>query len=162
MIIHINFTLFVEVILFLAFMWLLNRIFYQPLSAVFRERSARVEAGLRAAEESRRGAEETQRAVQQRLDEARNEARAAIAMAGKEVNAQRQALLAETREQANALVQQAAEEIRQERQNALEGLRREAGELAILAASRVVGSSLDSTANRQVADRAIADAGGVR
>ena len=157
MIIHLDATLPIEVALFLLFLWVLNRLFYQPVSAIARERVERIEAGLRAAEESQRRAEETQREVQRRLDEARAEARTIIASAGKDAEAERQSLMAQAREQAEALLQQARVEIQRERQAAVDRLRREVGALAVLAASRVVGNSLDTAANRARADKVITD-----
>lgn len=162
MIIHIDLTAVVEVVSFLIFLWLLNLILYQPLMAIFRQRSERVDAGLHAAEESSRRADETRQAVERRLNAARVEAQAVIAAATKDASAQRQTLLEQARAQGESLVQQAQEEIRQERAVAVEALRREAVPLAILAASRIVGNSLDSEANRAVADRAIAEAGEMR
>jgi F-type H+-transporting ATPase subunit b len=156
-IIHLDATLPIEVATFLLFFWLLKRLFYQPVAEIARQRTERIEAGLRAAEESQRRAEETQRAVQRQLDEARAEARTIIAAAGKDAEAERQALMAQAREEAEALLQQARIEIQRERQDAVDRLRREAGSLAVLAASRVVGGSLDTVANRALADRVIAD-----
>lgn len=162
MIIHIDATAVVEVVSFLVFLYLLNVVLYQPMMAVFRQRSERVEAGLRAAEESNRRAEETQREVERRLKEARVDAQGVIAAATKEATAHRQSVLEQARAQGESLVQQAQEEIRQERAAAVAVLRREVVPLAILAASRIVGNSLDNEANRAVADRAVAEAGEMR
>ena len=161
MIIHIDVTAIVEVVSFGVFLWLLNLVLYQPMSALFRQRNAQVEAGLLAAEKSRQHAEETQREVQRRLDAARAEAQSIIAAAAKEAAAQRQALMAQARGQAETLTQQAQAEIQRERQAAVEALRREVVPLAVLVAGRVVGASLDDPANRAVAERAVADVGAV-
>ena len=157
MIIHLDATLPIEVATFLVFFWVLKWLFYQPVAAIARERAERIEAGLRAAEESQRRAEETQREVQRQLDAARAEARTIIAAAGKDAEAERQTLLAQARDEAETHLQQARGEIQHERQAAVDRLRREAGSLAVLAASRVVGGSLDTPANRERADRVIAD-----
>jgi F-type H+-transporting ATPase subunit b len=159
-IIHLDATLPIEVATFLLFFWVLKRLFYQPVSAIARERAERIEAGLRAAEESQRRAEETQREVQRQLDAARAEARTIIAAAGKDAEAERQALMARAREEAETLLQQARVEIQHERQAAVDRLRREAGALAILAATRVVGNALDTAANRERADKVIAGLAG--
>ncbi len=159
---HIDLTLPIELILFLLFLWILNLVFYRPLAAIFRERNARLEAGLRAAEQSQSRAEETQREVRRLLDQARAEAQGVIAAANKEAGTQRQSLMAEARSEADVLLQQAQAEIQRERQAAVEDLRRAVAPLAVLAASQAVGSSLDSEASRQVADRTISEAGGVQ
>ncbi len=161
-IIHLDATLIIEVILFVIFLALLNRLFYQPLSTVIQQRAEHVEGGLRADEESQRRAEETRQEVQRQIDQARAEAQGLMAAVTKDVAAQRQALMAQAKDEADAQVRQAQEAIRRERQAAIDELRREAGQLAILAASKVIGVSLDTAANRELADRAVADVGGLR
>jgi F-type H+-transporting ATPase subunit b len=159
--IHIDFTLIVQVVNFLVFFALLRIILYRPLMAVFQERAKRIEQGLRAAEEAQRRAEETQREVQRRLEQARLEAQSMIAAAAKEVAAQRQILMAQARTEADALLAEAQAAIQRERQAAVEALRREVVPLAILAASRVAGRPLDTPAARELAARAVAEADGV-
>ena len=151
-------TLIVQVILFLLFFAILNRIFYQPMSAIYRRRAERVEAGQRAAEEAQRAAEEAQRQTRRRLDEARAEAQRVIAAANGEAASARRGLLDAARQEADALVRRAQEDIQRERQTAVETLRREAGSIAVLVASKAVGRSLDTRANQELAARAIADA----
>lgn len=158
--IHIDLTLIVEVVLFLLFLWVLNRVFYQPISAIFQQRSARVEAGLRAAEESQRRAEETQREVQRQLDQARQEAQGLMAAAHKEADAERRTLMEQAKGEADTLLRSARQDIQRERDAAVEQVRRETGAIAILVASKAVGASMDTAANRDLAERAIAEAGG--
>lgn len=160
--IHIDLTLPVEVILFLLFLWILNRIFYQPLSALLRQRAERIEAGLRAAEESQRRAEETRQEVQRRLDQARAEAQGLIAAAHKEMEARRREMVEAAKTEANALLDQARAEIQSERDAAVGQLRQETAALAILVASKAVGRPLDTAANRAVAERSVAAESGVR
>ncbi|MCA1599114.1 MAG: F0F1 ATP synthase subunit B [Chloroflexi bacterium] len=159
--IYLDLTIIVQVILFLLFLALLNVVFYQPLAKIFRERDARVEAGQRAAEESRRLSEETQREVRSQLDAARVEAQGVIGAATKDAAAQRQALMEQAQAQANTLIEQARQEIRSERDAVLDQLRRETSALAILVASRVAGRSLDNAANREVAESAVAAGSGI-
>lgn len=157
---HFDLTLIVQVILFLAFLAILNRVFYRPIAALTLQRAERIEAGQRAAEESRRRAEETQREVQRQLDAARAEAQRMIAAVNKDVAAQRQTLMDQAKEQADAMVGQARDEIRSERQAAIEDLRREAIPLAMLVASKVVGRKFDNAADRDIAGKAVAAASG--
>ncbi len=158
---YFDLTLVIQVVLFLLFLAILNAVFYQPVAAVFRQRSERIEAGQRASEESERRAQETQREVQRQLGATRAEAQARIAAVNREVGAQRQTLLAQAKGNADVIIGQAQEEIRYERQSAVEGLRRESVELAVLVAGKVVGRPLDTPENRRVADATIAEASGV-
>lgn len=161
-IIHLDTTLIIQVILFAIFLALLNRVFYRPFAAIIQQRNARVEAGLQADEESQRRAEETRKEIERQLEQARAEAQGLFAAVSKDVAAQRQTLMAQAKDEADAQVRQAQETIRRERQAAIDDLRHEAGQIAILAASKVVGTSLDTPANRDLADRTINEVSGTR
>jgi F-type H+-transporting ATPase subunit b len=159
---HLDLTLIIQVILFVAFLAVLNRLFYKPMATVLQTRAGRVEAGLRAAEESQRQTEEAQREVQRQLEEARAQARGIIAAAGKAAEEQRQALLAQARTEADALIAHARTEIQRERQAAVADLQRQVSQIAILAASKVVGKPLDSAAHRALAERTVDEVGAER
>jgi F-type H+-transporting ATPase subunit b len=155
----IDLTLIIEIVTFIVCLWLLYRAFSAPIARSLRQRSERIEEGQRAAEESLRRAEDTQRVVQQQLAAARAEAQDIIASATKAAEAQRQALIAQARGEAEALVQRTQAESQRERQAAVDELRREAGRLAVFVASRLIGHSLDVEARRELVDNAIADIG---
>jgi F-type H+-transporting ATPase subunit b len=158
---HLDATLIVQIILFGVFFWVLRGVLFRPLLAIFRQRAAIIEAGLRAAEESQRRVEETQREVQRRLDQARADAQGLIAAAIKEAGARRQELIAAAKAEADVLLRQAQEEIRLERETAIAELRRSVGSIAILAASYAVGIPLDAPAIHELADSAVAEVSGV-
>lgn len=153
----VDITLIVEIAVFFLFLGYLYRAFSKPLSKALNQRSARIEAAQRDAEENQRRAAEAQVVLQKHLDEARAEAENIIASAGKAAAAQRQALVEQAEGEAAALVQRARAAIERERQVAMDELRREAGRLAVFAASRVIDNALDAETGRDLADRAIAD-----
>src|SRR5918911_531193 len=130
---HIDWTLITQIVAFLAFLWFLNRVFGKSVAAMLRQRADRIEAGLRAAEENQRRAEQMHHETQ------------------------RQALIAQARDEADALVQRTQAAIQRERQAAVDELRREAGRLAVVAARRLIGDALDARTSRELADKAIGD-----
>jgi F-type H+-transporting ATPase subunit b len=156
---HIDWTLITQIITFLVFLWLLSRLFGQRVSAMLRQRADRIEAGLRAAEENQRRAEQMHHETQRQLDEARAERQSIVAAAHKAAEAQRQALIAQARGEADALVQRTQAAIQRERQAAVDELRREAGRLAVVAARRLISDALDARTSRELADKAIVDIG---
>ena len=156
---RIDWTLITQIITFLVFLWLLSRLFGQRVSAMLRQRADRIEAGLRAAEENQRRAEQMHHETQRQLDEARAERQSIVAAAHKAAEAQRQALIAQARDEADALVQRTQAAIQRERQAAVDELRREAGRLAVVAARRLIGEALDARTSRELADKAIVDIG---
>lgn len=151
-----------EIITFVVVIYILWRLVGRTLTTMLSQRSDRIEQGLRAAEENQRRAAEAQAESQRQLDQAQAEARAIMESAGKAAEAQGQALMAQAKLDADALVQRAQATIQRERQAAVDELRREAGRLAILAAGKIVSTSLDEQANRELADQAIADVEGSR
>jgi F-type H+-transporting ATPase subunit b len=156
---HIDWTLITQIITFLVFLWLLGRLFGKRGSAMLRQRADRIEAGLRAAEENQRRAEQMHQETQRQLDEARAERQSIVAAAHKAAEAQRQALIAQARGEADALVQRTQAAIQRERQAAVDELRREAGRLAVVAARRLISDALDARTSRELADKAIVDIG---
>jgi F-type H+-transporting ATPase subunit b len=156
---HIDWTLITQIITFLVFLWLLGRLFGKRGSAMLRQRADRIEAGLRAAEENQRRAEQMHQETQRQLDEARAERQSIVAAAHKAAEAQRQALIAQARGEADALVQRTQAAIQRERQAAVDELRREAGRLAVVAARRLISDALDARSSRELADKAIVDIG---
>src|SRR5205085_5001090 len=156
---QIDWTLITQIIAFLVFFWLLSRLFGQRVSAMLRQRADRIEAGLRAAEENQRRAEQMHHETQRQLDEARAERQSIVTAAHKAAEAQRQALIAQARGEADALVQRTQAAIQRERQAAVDELRREAGRLAVVAARRLIRDALDARTSRELADKAIVDIG---
>jgi F-type H+-transporting ATPase subunit b len=154
-----DWTLITQIIAFLVLFWLLSRLFGKRVSAMLRQRADRIEAGLRAAEENQRRAEQMHHETQRQLDEARAERQSIVAAAHKAAEAQRQALIAQARGEADALVQRTQAAIQRERQAAVDELRREAGRLAVVAARRLIGDALDARTSRELADKAIVDIG---
>jgi len=159
-IIHIDLTFIVELLLFGGFFFLLNRVFYGPFLAVSRQRATQIDAGVRAAEESQRRAEETARLVQLQLDGARAEAQGIIAAANKTAATHRQTLLEEAKAETDVVLEKARGEIRAERVAAVEQVRAEVAPLAVLIAARVTDGALDTQDNHQKAERIVAAQGG--
>lgn len=155
--INFNLTLLVQIIIFLLLLWILNRILFAPLGRMFDERSRRIEQGLAAAEQSRLQAEETQKQIQHQLEQARIEAHEILRQTSKAADTMRENLAKDARAEADNIIRRAQAEIQRERQAAIADLRRQAGELAIMAATRVVGQSLDTETNRRLVETAIGE-----
>jgi len=155
--INFNVTLIVQVLMFLALLYLLNRWLFGPVGKLAAERSRRIEQGLAAAEQSRVQAEEAQRQTLQQLNQARAEAQEILRQATRAADTMREQMVQAAREEAENIVRRTHAEIDRERLAAISDLRRQAGELAILAATRVVGQSLDTEMNRRLVESAIGE-----
>lgn len=155
--INFNVTLIVQLIMFGVLLYLLNRWLFGPVGKLAAERSRRIEQGLAAAEQSRVQAEEAQRQTLQQLNQARSEAQEILRQATRAADTMREQMVQAAREEAENIVRRTHAEIDRERLAAISDLRRQAGELAILAATRVVGQSLDTETNRRLVESAIGE-----
>jgi F-type H+-transporting ATPase subunit b len=124
---------------------------------MFAERTRRIEEGLAAAERSSVAAAQAQQMIASQLEEARRQAQEILQQAAKSADAMRESLAQEARTEADTIIRRAQAEIQREQQAAITEMRRQAGELAILAATRVVGQSLDNEINRRLVESAIGE-----
>lgn len=124
------------------------------INGVLDERAAKIEGGLKLAEQAQEDAEAARAERQEALAEARREA----AHIREDANTQAAQIVSEAREQAKAeaarLVETANRQIEAERRSAVVSLRGEIGGLATELASRIVGEALaDDARQSRVIDR---------
>ena len=153
-----NLTLLIQDIAFIVLMVLLVRYLYRPISQVLEARTKRIQDGLRAAEEAKRDREAAEQEYQLRMESARREGQALLDRIAKQGEDLRKELETKAREQADALIARARAEIQQEREKAVQDLREQVADLAVLAASRIIGESLDLKKHRELIERAIEEA----
>jgi len=153
-----NLTLLIQDIAFIVLMVLLVRYLYRPITSVLEARTRRIQEGLRAAEEAKRDREAAEKEYQLRMEAARREGQGLLDRIAKQGEDLRKELEAKAREQADTLIARARAEIQQEREKAVQDLREQVADLAVLAASRIIGESLDAKKHRELIERAIEEA----
>jgi len=153
-----NLTLLIQDIAFIVLMVLLVRYLYRPITSVLEARTRRIQEGLRAAEEAKRDREAAEKEYQLRIEAARREGQGLLDRIAKQGEDLRKELEAKAREQADTLIARARAEIQQEREKAVQDLREQVADLAVLAASRIIGESLDAKKHRELIERAIEEA----
>ena len=153
-----NLTLLVQDIAFFVLLFLIARYLYRPIMNVLEARTLRIQEGLRAADEAKRDREAAEKEYQQRLEQARREGQELLDRIARQGEELRRELEARAKEQADAVIARARAEIQQEREGAIQELRRQVAELSLLAASRIIGESLDSARHRALIDRTIEEA----
>ncbi|HEY6058754.1 MAG TPA: F0F1 ATP synthase subunit B [Candidatus Limnocylindrales bacterium] len=136
-------------IVFLAIIWLFA---FEPISRMLGERRARIEEGLRDAEQARRDREQAQADHAAALQEARREANDIINRAQRVAQESREADIAATREELGRMRERAAAEIEAEKQRAIADLRAEVAGLALEAAGKVVGESMTDERNHRLVE----------
>ena len=137
---------------FLVFAVLLYALFGRTVTRMLSERRARIEQGLRDAEQARLDRESAEAERLAALAEARREAKEILDRSQKVAQETRDADIAATRSELERMRQQAEEDIEAEKQRAIADLRQEVANLALEAASKVVGESMTDERHRRLVE----------
>ncbi len=142
-------------VVFLAIIWTFA---FKPLTKMLSDRQARIEEGLRDAEQARKDRESAEAERLAALQEARREANEILARSQKVADESRERDLAATREELERIRQRASADIESEKQRAIGELRAEVADLALLAAGRVVGETMNDDRQRRLVDEFLREA----
>jgi F-type H+-transporting ATPase subunit b len=143
---------------FLLLVFLLNRFLYRPVIKMLDDRASRISDSMAQAEQIRLDNQNAAKRAQEILAEAQQQTREILAQANQMSQRTIAAAQEEARQQREKMLVDARTQIQADTQRAKEELRREVGRLAIMAASRVVGKSLDTQDHYRLVDEALADA----
>jgi F-type H+-transporting ATPase subunit b len=137
----VNFTLLAVLLYFVA---------YKPILRMLDERSARIKKGLEDAELASQRASAMEQEFEKRMVEARKEGQEIIAQATQMSEKARQDILDKAREEARAQIDKAREEIARERDLAMAELRQQVADLSLVISEKVIGATLDDQRQRQL------------
>jgi F-type H+-transporting ATPase subunit b len=129
---------------------------FKPVSKLLGDRKARIEQGLKDAEQARSDRESAEKERLAALSDARRESNEILARAQKVAQETRDADIAATRTELERLRSKATEEIEAEKQRALQELRSEVADLALAAAGKVVGDSMTDARQRKLVEEFLA------
>jgi F-type H+-transporting ATPase subunit b len=135
---------------FLVFAVLLYWLFGEPLSKMLAARRARIEQGLKDAEEARLARESAETERLAAIQEARREANDILTRAQKVADESRARDLAETKEELERVRARALTDLEAEKTRAIGELRAEVADLALRAAGRVVGETMNDDRQRRL------------
>jgi F-type H+-transporting ATPase subunit b len=141
---------------FVVFLVLIWTFAFKPISKLLADRKARIEQGLKDAEQARSDRESAEKERLAALAEARRESNEILARAQKVAQETRDADIAATRTELERLRSRASEEIEAEKQRALNELRSEVADLALAAAGKVVGDSMTDARQRKLVEEFLA------
>jgi F-type H+-transporting ATPase subunit b len=143
-------------VVFLVLMWTFA---FKPVSGMLSDRRARIEQGLKDAEQARADRENAEQERLATLAEARREANDILARAQKVAQETRDADIAATREELERLRARATDDIAAESRRALSELRTEVADLALRAAGVVVRESMTGERQRRLVEEFLAEGG---
>jgi F-type H+-transporting ATPase subunit b len=153
------FWIIVAALNFIILLVILATFAFGPLQRMLQDRRARIEEGLRDAEQARRDRESAEAERLATLAEARRESNEILARAQRVAQETRDADIAATKAELERLRGRAAAEIEAEKQRAIGELRAEVADLALRAASRVVGETMTSERERRLVEQFLAESG---
>jgi F-type H+-transporting ATPase subunit b len=153
------FWIIVAALNFVILLVILSIFAFRPLQRMLAERRARIEEGLRDAEQARRDRESAEAERVAALQEARREANEILARAQKVAQDSRDADIAATKAELERLRERAAAEIESEKQRAIIELRNEVADLALSAAGKVVGETLTGERERRLVEEFLTESG---
>jgi F-type H+-transporting ATPase subunit b len=153
------FWVIVSALNFILFFVIIWSFAFKPVSKMLADRHARIEQGLKDAEQARRDRENAEAERVATLGEARREANDILARAQKVAQETRDADIAATREELERLRVRAAAEIEAEKVRAIADVRAEVADLALLAAGKVVGETMSGERERRLVDEFLRGSG---
>lgn len=151
--------LIVQLIAFVAFIFLFWKYALGPITNMLDDRSRRIAESMEAAERMKLEMAAAGARNEEILAEARKQAQQIIAQAREVSDATVARAQQEASEQADAYLNRAQATLRQETEQARLQLRQELADLAVLAAGRIVRKELDPAAQTQLIEEALAAAG---
>lgn len=137
--------------------FLLYRFAYRPVLGMLDERANRIRESMEQAEQIKRDNQAAAQRAEQILTEAQMQTREILGQAQQMSQRTIAAAQSEAREQREKLLADAHRQIEVDTQRAKDELRREVARLAILAASKVVGKSLDTQDHYRLVDEALSE-----
>jgi len=143
-------------VIFLALLWTFA---FKPVSKMLDDRKARIEQGLKDAEQARKDRESAEQERLAALAEARRESNDILARAQRVAQETRDADIAATREELDRMRERAASEIESEKVRALADLRAEVADLALAAAGKVVGETMTGERQRRLVEEFLDEGG---
>ena len=155
-------SLVAQLVNFLILFGALYFVGYKRILNWLDQRSDRVKSSLEQAEAIKVQTEKAQEDFKVQIAEASKQGQLVIERASKTGDEIREKARAEAQAEADALIVRAKGEIRRERDEVIDELRKEFADLTILAASKVIGKSIDKTAHREMINQVLEESAGLR
>jgi F-type H+-transporting ATPase subunit b len=153
----LNLTFPVEIVVFLALLYLLSRYVFPPIAKALDARKQQIALALSEAEAARREVEEARKQEKSELADARRQAQEILDKAQKLGEELREELRNKGSEEQEAMLTRARAELAQEREQAVSQLRRQVADLVLLATTKILEEELDPKRQRRLIDQALAE-----
>ena len=147
--------LIAQIVNFLILLWILNRFLYKPILKLFKDRSSKIEDGIKTAENLKKQAAEAEERHRQYLEEAKKEAHRIIEQATKLGDEEKKKIIEMANEEARKIVDKTMQEINAEKQNIMAEIKKEVGEMVVTLSASMIKKKLDEKSQRTLIEEAI-------
>ncbi|BAT71673.1 F-type H+-transporting ATPase subunit b [Thermosulfidibacter takaii ABI70S6] len=141
--VELNYTILIQMVIFIALVLTLNKLLYQPIFKIMDERQKVVEGSL---EEAKRLSQETERMLSEyesKLIEARQKAVQVVNQAKIQAQEEQKEALTRARKEFEQSLAELRSRLEEEKQQAREKLRQMVNYLAILISEKILGRKLE-------------------
>lgn len=145
-----------QLITFLILLFVLGKFAFPALMKTLDQRELTIRQGVENAELARQAVMDAEKRVGEMLEQGRRDAQDALAKATQAAEHIRVEIEQQAQDRSKDILAQADKRIQQEMAQAKAELSKQIADLAIMAAERVVGTSLDSQANRRLVNDFVA------
>lgn len=143
-------TMVFTVINFLLLVAILWYALYRPVGNFLRAREQRIAEQIDTAQRDRAEAERLRKEYEAKMVQLKRDVHDAIEKAHFQGEQERREIIAKAREEASAMIQRATKQIEHERSKAWDDLKGDVVEVAMLAASKVLGRSVNDDDQRRM------------
>lgn len=149
--------LIAQIVNFAILLAILYIFLYKPILKLFKDRSTRIDEGLKNAEKLKADAAESEQRQKAVLDEARKEAHRIVEQGTKLSDDEKKKILELAHEESRKIVERTMKEINAEKQNIMTEIRKEVGEMVVNLSLEMVKKQLDEKTQKELLNQAIKD-----
>ena len=128
---------------------------YNPALKLLKERTRKIEKGLKDAEESHKKLQEISEKEAAVLVEARKKAQEIIKKSEESAVAQSQEIIVAAKKQTDDMLESAKKEIEHEKERIIAEAKSEVADLVVLATEKIIGEKLDNVKDKELINQAI-------
>ena len=140
---------------FIILLVLLRKTAWKPILAMIDEREETVRKSLEEAEQARADAEAAMEEYQEKLKDARREARQIIEEGRESAEKIKREIVEEGEAQQRKLIDEARTQIEAEREKATQDIKESVADIAIAAASKIINQQLNAETHMDIIDRSL-------
>jgi len=147
--------LIAQIVNFAILLAVLYIFLYKPILKLFKDRSTRIDEGLKNAEKLKTDAAESEQRQKAVLDEARKEAHRIVEQGTKLSDDEKKKILELAHEESRKIVERTLNEINAEKKNIMTEIRKEVGEMVVNLSLEMVKKQLDEKTQKELLNQAI-------